>query len=280
MRDSTTGAATPDETCSDADLSARIRSGSRSAADAVLVELYRRHHASVLAYARSCTQDSHTAEDLASEAFTRALHAVRHGAGPQNAWRPYLLTAGRRTAAAWAATARRTELSADFETWLSKASAAESGEEWALRRQDADLALRAFQSLPDHWQTALWHSAVEGESPARIAPLLGLSSNGAASLTSRAREGLREAYLAQYASDSAASEECRYFTGLLAASIRSSGRRHRTHRGLKRHLANFPRCHRARSELRDLGKLLSFALPVGLLLWTGASYGTKATAVT
>ncbi|WP_050514677.1 sigma-70 family RNA polymerase sigma factor [Streptomyces rimosus] len=280
MRHSITDTAAPEALASDADLTPRIRSCPPAAADAAFDELYRRHHASVLSYARSCTRDPHTAEDLASEAFTRALQAVQRGAGPESAWRPYLLTVVRRTAAAWAATARRTELSTDFETWLSQMPAGESGEDRALRREDADLALRAFRSLPDRWQTALWHSVVEGESPERIAPLLGLSASGAASLTSRAREGLREAYLAEHASDTAASEECRYFTGLLAASVRSSGRRHRTHRGLNRHLANCPRCRRASTELRDLNKLLSIVLPAGVLLWTGASYGTKATAAT
>ncbi|MFC9227514.1 sigma-70 family RNA polymerase sigma factor [Streptomyces decoyicus] len=278
MRESTTGTAAP-EAASDADLTARIRSGPSGTANAALDELYRRHRAAVLAYARSCTRDPHTAEDLASETFTRTLQAVQRGAGPESSWRPYLLTAVGRTAAAWAATARRTELTPDFETWLSHASVAESGEEWALRRQDADLALRAFRRLPDRWQTALWHSAVEGESPERIAPLLGLSPSGVASLTARAREGLREAYLAEHAADSTASDECRHFAGLLAASVRSSGRRHRSHRGLNRHLANCPRCHRAGSDLRDLNKLLSIVLPAGVMLWTGASYGTKATAV-
>ncbi|WP_164716004.1 sigma-70 family RNA polymerase sigma factor [Streptomyces sp. WAC 06738] len=257
----------------DADLTALIRDALPGAADAALDELYRRHRAAVLAYARSCTRDPHTAEDLTSEAFAGALRAVRGGSGPDGPWRPYLLTAVRRTAAAWSRTARRTELSADFEGWLTRAPTVESSEEGTLRREDANLVLRAFRSLPERWQTALWHSAVEGESPDRIAPLLGLTASGVASLTARAREGLREAYLAERAGAAGAPAECRHYTGLLAASVRRGGRRRRGQRGLEHHLAVCRRCRRTSAELRELNSSLSTALPAGLLLWTGASYG-------
>ncbi|WBB58320.1 sigma-70 family RNA polymerase sigma factor [Streptomyces sp. WMMC500] len=256
----------------DADLTARVRAAPPGAADAALDELYRRHRAAVLAYARSCTRDPHTAEDLASEAFAGALRAVRGGSGPDGPWRPYLLATVRRTAAAWSRTARRTELSPDFESWLTRAPTVESSEEGTLRREDANLVLRAFRSLPERWQTALWHSAVEGESPDRIAPLLGLTTSGVASLTARAREGLREAYLAERAGDAGAPAECRHYTGLLAASVRRGGRR-RGQRGLEHHLAVCRRCRRTSAELRELNGSLAAALPASLLLWAGASYG-------
>ncbi|MEO3849852.1 sigma-70 family RNA polymerase sigma factor [Streptomyces sp. B8F3] len=257
----------------DADLTALIREALPGTADAALDELYRRHRAAVLAYARSCTRDPHTAEDLTSEAFAGALRAVRGGSGPDGPWRPYLLTTVRRTAAAWSRTARRTELSPDFEGWLTRAPTVESSEEGTLRREDANLVLRAFRSLPERWQTALWHSAVEGESPDRIAPLLGLTTSGVASLTARAREGLREAYLAERAGEAGAPAECRHYTGLLAASVRRGGRRRRGQRGLEHHLAVCRRCRRTSAELRELNSSLSAALPAGLLLWAGSSYG-------
>ena len=34
-------------------------------------------------------------------------------------------------------------------------------------------AARAFASLPERWQTVLWHTEVEGQKPAEVAPLLG-----------------------------------------------------------------------------------------------------------
>lgn len=261
----------PTAAAGDTELTARIRDALPGAADAALDELYRRHRAAVLAYARSCTRDPHTAEDLASEAFAGALRAVRGGSGPDGPWRPYLLTTVRRTAAAWSRTARHTELSPDFEAWLSRAPTVESSEEGTLRREDANLVLRAFRSLPERWQTALWHSAVEGESPDRIAPLLGLTTSGVASLTARAREGLREAYLAERAGDAGAPAECRHYTGLLAASVRRRGRRRRAQRGLEHHLTVCRRCRRTSVELRELNSSLSAALPAGLLLWAGTS---------
>lgn len=260
---------------SDAELTARIRSGPPAAAEAALDELYRRHRDAVLAYARTCTRDSHTAEDLASEAFARVLQAIRGGSGPTEAWRPYLLTTVRHTAAAWARTARRTELAPDFDAWLSESSVALDGEERALRREEADRAVRAFHRLPDRWQTALWHSAVEGESPKQIAPLLGLSASGTASLTARAREGLREAYLAEHVTDATASADCRHYVGLMAASVRSP--RGRRSASLERHLAGCSRCRRAWMELRDVNRLLGVALPTGILLWTGGLSWLKTT---
>jgi RNA polymerase sigma factor (sigma-70 family) len=262
---------------SDADLTERIRGGRSSVVEAALDELYRRHRTSVLMYARTCTRDSHTAEDLTSEAFARVLSAVRGGAGPREAWRPYLLTTVRRTAAAWAATARRIELAPDFESWLSEGPVAESGEERMLLREDRDLVLRAFRRLPERWQTALWHSVVEEEPPQRIAVLLGISASGVTSLTARAREGLREAYLVEYAMDVESSEACRHFTGRLAVMVRREGGL-RMPRSLGRHLDECRGCRRAGRRMRELNTSLAVMLPVAVLLWAGGSYGTKAAA--
>ncbi|MFC5219022.1 sigma-70 family RNA polymerase sigma factor [Streptomyces coerulescens] len=279
MHDTTSGPTFAVDVPSDADLTDRLRSGPPHLAERALSELYRRHHTSVLAYARTCTRDVYTAEDLASEAFARTLRAVQGGAGPRDAWRPYLLTTVRRAAADWAATARRTELSADFETWLAEAPVEASGEDLVLLHEDSDLVRRAFRRLPERWQGALWYSAVEGEPPSRIAVLLGISASGVTSLTARAREGLREAYLTEYAIDAKASEECRFFTAQLAAAIRHD-RSRRQPRALRRHLDDCPRCRRAECRIRELNSSLSVVLPAGVLLWAGASYGGEAAGAT
>ena len=44
----------------------------------------------------------------------------------------------------------------------------------------------------------LWHTEVEGQKPADIAPLLGMSANSVSALAYRAREGLRQAFLTQH----------------------------------------------------------------------------------
>ncbi|NLU70996.1 sigma-70 family RNA polymerase sigma factor [Streptomyces sp. HNM0574] len=277
-------------TSSDAELTARIRDahetprGPEGGADgeagdgAALDELFRRHRPAVLAYARTCCRDPHTAEDLASEAFTRTLSAVRAGGGPTDAWRPYLLTTVRRTAAAWADTARRTQLTADVERELEGTPAADSGEDRMLQAEDGQLVLRAFQSLPERWQAALWHTTVEEEPAPRVAELLGISPSGVTSLTARAREGLREAYLTVHAerTDGAGgNDECRRYTGLLAASVRRTGRR--PNKDLERHLADCPQCRTARLELTQLNSSLRAVLPTALLLWGTTAYLTKAT---
>ncbi|MFF3247134.1 sigma-70 family RNA polymerase sigma factor [Streptomyces sp. NPDC002870] len=259
-----------DAPLSDAELTAVLR---ELASDAPMEELYRRHRSAVLSYARTCCRDPHTAEDLVSEAFARTLQAVRSGGGPEAAWRPYLLTVVRRIAAEWMGTARRTELSADFERWLSNlpdTSQSESGEERILRLEDNSLVLRAFRSLPERWQAVLWHTAVEDEPASKVAALLGVGASGVGSLASRAREGLREAYLAAHLERTSISEECRRYSSLLGAAVRRTGRR--PNQDLERHLAQCARCRHALVELTDLNERLGSTLPAGVLLWGGSAY--------
>jgi hypothetical protein len=56
------------------------------------------------------------------------------------------------------------------------------------RRVLAAVAADAFVRLPARWRMVLWHTEIEGESPARLAPQLGLTANGVAALACRARE--------------------------------------------------------------------------------------------
>ncbi|WP_078851103.1 sigma-70 family RNA polymerase sigma factor [Streptomyces sp. NRRL S-237] len=264
----------------DHELTASIREGADQEAVRIL---YERHWRSVFHYARSCCRSAHTAEDLASEAFARTLEAVRDGNGPESAWRPYLLTVVRRTAAQWAASERRTELSEDFERWCEKhlgLADAESSEDRMLRHEDRQLVLRGFRSLPERWQAVLWYSEVERQPASTVARLLGLSRSGVSSLNSRAREGLREAYLAAHLRRTGGDEECRRYGSLLAASVRKPEAQ--VKRFLAAHLDSCPTCRRAVRELTDLNERIGAVLPVGILLWGAErllSGGTAATAV-
>ncbi|MGW0667234.1 sigma-70 family RNA polymerase sigma factor [Streptomyces sp. NPDC002746] len=262
---------------SDAGLGRLVRQSGNAEA---VAELYRRHHPAVLGYARTFARDPHTAEDLASEAFARVLRAARSGTGPEAAWRPYLLTVVRHTAGEWAATARRTELREDFAQWLEERAAAgpDTGsaecvgaEERMIALEDRDMIVSGFRTLPERWQAALWHSVVEGESAARIGVLLGMSPSGVTSLTARAREGLREAYLRAHAEVGSRSEECRRHSPLLAAAVRRGGSSRRDRR-LGRHLEDCGDCRRALDELTSLERRLGAVLPAGLLLWGGHAY--------
>ncbi|NED91387.1 sigma-70 family RNA polymerase sigma factor, partial [Streptomyces sp. SID11233] len=79
----------------------------------------------------------------------------------------------------------------------------------AMHEAEQSMAVRAFRSLPERWQAVLWHTEVENESPSEIAVLFGLDANGTRVLASRAREGLKQAYLQAHVSAArTASEDC------------------------------------------------------------------------
>ncbi|MEV1011526.1 sigma-70 family RNA polymerase sigma factor [Streptomyces sp. NPDC049881] len=265
---------------SDLELVERMRGGDTGAYD----ELYRRHAAAVRRYARTCCRDSDTADDLTNEVFTATLQAVRGGAGPQASVRAYLLTSVRRVAADWARTARREQLVEDFAEFAVSAEAALAGDETALevgadvramREADASMAVRAFRSLPERWQTVLWHTTVEEASPRDVAPLLGLTPNATAVLAHRAREGLRQAFLQQHVSRSLlAGGDCARYAPRLGAYARG-GLRSRAERGLRKHLQECARCETAALEVRDLNTRIGAVLPVALIGWFALEAGTR-----
>ncbi|WP_327281383.1 MULTISPECIES: sigma-70 family RNA polymerase sigma factor [unclassified Streptomyces] len=261
---------------SDAQLCALLRErDSASGADVsdVMGEVFARHHDAVRAYARTCCRDLATASDLAAEAFARTYRAVAWGAGPEYAWRPYLLTCVRRVATEWARRGARTQLSADFDTWAAELSGDQDVEGAALSAEEGSLILRAYRSLPERWQSVLWHAVVDPEPAAETARRLGISSGGVNSLAARAREGLREAYLRAHL-DQSASDECRHYGGLLAAALRRPGKR--VTQDLGRHLQACHGCGRAERDLRAVNNRLGAVLPAGVLLWHPASSALSA----
>jgi RNA polymerase sigma factor (sigma-70 family) len=270
----------PGPVLSDEELIDQVRAGR----DGAYEEIYRRHAEAVRRYARTCCRDAHTAEDLTGEVFARTLQAIRGGSGPQSAVRAYLLTTVRRVAATWGSTARREQLVEDFAVFA--VSAAGSGAEAATSAPAADvramedaersLAIQAFRTLPERWQTVLWHTAVEEESPSAVAPLLGLTANATAVLAHRAREGLRQAYLQAHVSSTLTAQgECARYADRLGAHARG-GLRMRADRELNRHLKDCERCTAASLELADLNSALKGLLPVAYIGWFAAVYATKA----
>ncbi|MGW0898529.1 sigma-70 family RNA polymerase sigma factor, partial [Streptomyces goshikiensis] len=288
-RHADSGASGGEGPVSDADLVARMRGGD----DGAYEELFRRHADAVRRYARGCCRDGHTADDLTAEVFARTLQAVRGGAGPDQSVRAYLLTTVRRVAAAWAKTARREQLVEDFVVFAEQAAAgADSGvglsggdtlelgaDVRAMQEAERSLAMRAFRSLPERWQAVLWHTTVEEASPSAIAPLFGLSANATAVLASRAREGLKQAYLQAHVS-SALSEggDCARYADRLGAYARG-GLRMRAERGLRGHLEECVKCRLAAGELKDVNAGIPALLPVAVIGWFAAGYAAKAAGV-
>ncbi|MET8327566.1 sigma-70 family RNA polymerase sigma factor [Streptomyces sp. NPDC005181] len=270
---------------SDAQLILRMRDGD----DLAYEELFRRHSGSVRRYARSCCRDAHTADDLTAEVFARTLQAVRGGSGPEEAVRAYLMTAVRHVAAAWTKTAKREQLVDDFAVFAAQATGSSEvsdadtldlgADVMAMHEAEQSMAMQAFRSLPERWQAVLWHTTVEEESPSEIAPLFGLTANATAVLASRAREGLKQAYLQAHVSRSLTSGgDCARYADRLGAYARG-GLRMRAERGLRKHLDECAKCRVAAGELTHVNAGIPALLPVAVIGWFAAGYGLKAAGI-
>ncbi|WP_432158858.1 sigma-70 family RNA polymerase sigma factor [Streptomyces sp. bgisy153] len=267
---------------SDADLIDRMRSGD----DTAYEELYRRHADAVRRYARTCCRDGHTADDLTAEVFARMLQAVRGGSGPEHAVRAYLLTSVRRVAAHWIQSAKREQLVDDFAVFAAQAARSpqtadgdtlELGADVrALHEAEQSMAMRAFRSLPERWQAVLWHTEVEDESPSEVAMLFGLDANGTRVLASRAREGLKQAYLQAHVSASLTEDqECARYADQLGTYARRR-LRVRAERGLRKHLEECARCRLAAAQIEEVAGSIPAVVPVAVIGWFGAAGYAKA----
>ncbi|MFJ2935491.1 sigma-70 family RNA polymerase sigma factor [Streptomyces sp. NPDC087219] len=275
---------------SDAELVQLMRDGDDSAYE----ELFRRHSDAVRRYARTCCRDAHTADDLTAEVFARTLQAVRGGAGPEQAVRAYLMTTVRRVAANWTKTQKREHLVEDFAVFAAEAARSSEvsdqtasfgagldlgADVLAMHEAEQSLAMQAFRSLPERWQAVLWHTTVEEESPSEVAPLFGLTANATAVLASRAREGLKQAYLQAHVSQSlTAGGDCARYADRLGAYARG-GLRMRAERGLRKHLDECAKCRLAAGELAHVNAGIPALLPVAVIGWFAAGYSLKAAGV-
>ncbi|HZB48359.1 MAG TPA: sigma-70 family RNA polymerase sigma factor, partial [Mycobacteriales bacterium] len=240
---------------SDARLIADVRAGDREAYGL----LYRRHASAAYNLARQLTRSVAERDDLVAEAFAKVLDTLRAGGGPDIAFRAYLLTTLRNTLYDRIRRDRRLELTDDM-------TRHDPGEPWvdtAVAGFESTMAARAFARLPERWQTVLWHTEVEQETPAQVAPVLGLSPNGVAALAYRAREGLRQAYLQEHLAE-VDGEQCRHTVERLGAWARGGlSLRERTR--VDGHLRTCPHCRVLAAELEDVNaSLRGLILPVVL----------------
>lgn len=270
---------------SDAQLVQQMRDGDSLAYE----ELFRRHSDAVRRYARTCCRDAHTADDLTAEVFARTLQAVRGGKGPEEAVRAYLMTAVRHVAAAWTKTAKREHLVDDFAVFAAQAARTSEvsdadtldlgADVLAMHEAEQSMAMQAFRSLPERWQAVLWHTTVEEESPSDIAPLFGLTANATSVLASRAREGLKQAYLQAHVSQALTSGgDCARYADRLGAYARG-GLRMRAERGLRGHLDECAKCRLAAGELAHVNAGIPALLPVAVIGWFAAGYALKAAGI-
>lgn len=245
---------------SDEDLIRSSRTGDRSSLDI----LYSRHHDAGLRYARRLMANRADAEDVAQDAFLRVIAAIGRGNGPEEMFRPYLLRAVRSAAAdRWEEQAREIPTDAADETPVEDASLAS-----LLHRNDPELVMKAFQSLPLRWMTVLWHAEVEREPPRRIAPILGIEPGAVSALLLRARKGLREAYLAAYA-QAPPRKDCEPTFPYLAATVLGTSST-RDRRKVKEHTRECEDCAKVLAELADVGATMRGVLAPLIMLPAGA----------
>ena len=241
-------------TTSDESLVLLARAGDRGA----FAELWHRHARSGLRVARQFTS-SIDADDLVSEAYARIYQRVLAGGGPEGAFRPYLYTTIRNLAIRWGQSHR--DINVDDMSEFENAVTADDAATVAL---DRTFTVRAFRSLPERWQSVLWYTEVEGMDPHEVAPILGLSANGVAALSYRAREGLRKAWLQAHISDATASGECQWTLGRLGDFARR-GLTPRDHQRVSDHLASCAKCSIINEEVDEVGSRLALVM-IPLLL--------------
>jgi RNA polymerase sigma factor (sigma-70 family) len=242
---------------SDAELLRAVASGD----EAAYGTLWARHADAARRFASQLTTPSNV-DDLVSEGFLRVLRAVKSGGGPDSAFRPYLFNTMRRylidTGRSYSSRITLTE----DETVLDLQHSDAAGDVYSADSEQR-AAWLAWASLPDETRTLLWHLVIEEETPAQVAPLLGVSPNGVSSRAVRARERLRQAFLNQHLA-AADNDECRRVRTLLGAYVRDA-LASRDRSAVENHLGDCKRCSRAVAELRDLnGTLRAVVAPLVL----------------
>lgn len=237
----------------DADLLAALRGGDLGAYGV----LYLRHAHAARGLAGVLARDRVDAEDLVAETFAKVLDTIRRGAGPHRAFRAYVLTTLRHLYASRAQYERRLELTDD----LTRYETGEPFQDPTVAALDRSYAARAFGKLPERWRRVLWHTEVEGSSPAQVASLMGLTPGGVAALAYRARERLRQIYLQEHIRRTDR-EPCRPAADRLGSYVRG-GLADRDRTKVATHLAECPGCRRLHGELAELN---AHALPRGAAL--------------
>ncbi|MFC5678025.1 sigma-70 family RNA polymerase sigma factor [Aeromicrobium endophyticum] len=246
---------------SDAELISAVRDGDADAFGA----LFGRHRDAAERLARQLTRGTDV-DDLVAESFTRMLVMLQSGRGPDEAFRAYLLTSIRRL--------HIDRIRARNKTW-STAHEAELDRvvefiDPAEMTFEHGAAAVAFASLPERWRLVLWHLDVEGDRPADVAPLLGMTPNGVSALAYRAREGLRQAYLQGHLAPPL-HEGCRRTAGMLGAYVRKSMSARDTAK-VEAHLDDCSRCTGLLLELREVNANLSGVLGPAVLGAVFAGY--------
>ncbi|MEJ2864139.1 sigma-70 family RNA polymerase sigma factor [Actinomycetospora flava] len=258
---------------SDAELIARLRGrGADQDSTAAFATLYARHQQAARSLARQLARSPADADDLVAGAFTRMLEVLRAGRGPTEAFRAYLLTSVRHLAYDRSRAERRLDLTDDIADvhGVDPDGTVVPFTDPALAGLERTMAAKAFATLPERWQAVLWHLEVEGDSPADIAPLFGLTANAVSALGYRAREGLRQAYLQEHLESGTGRWDRRHReTGEKLGAYTRGGLARREAQRVEAHLAECAECRALADELRDVNAGMVRSVVAPLVLGAG-----------
>lgn len=246
---------------SDVELIEATRQGDLDA----FAELFARHHAMAVRYAAALSNDETLAGDLVSESYSRMLSLLQRGLGPSTSFKSYLLTTVKNVHIDHVRKLNRESLTEDYgDVPATAISIRDEADSWAESSAIAD----AFRSLPDQWRQALWYTEVLGESLGEAAQHLGSNANALGVLRFRAREGLRQAYLAAHL-DSALDQTCRDLAPALTQYVRGKASPSNAAR-FESHLEGCGHCQRAVSVASQINTNLGAVLGPAVIAAVGA----------
>ncbi len=248
----------------DSTLLEHVRAGDSEA----YAELWRRHLPAAYGVAHRYRGRA-SAEDIVGEASLRVYDLIRAGKGPTSNFRSYFLTSVKTVAVDLARTDLRVVPSEteDLEVASDAVQAYDPG-----ARVDQQLVRHAFRRLPERDQRVLWHTAVEGTSPAVVASTMGMTANGVSVAALRARDTLRARYLdahADRAIERADDEECRWVLSQLGRYVRGKLPVRQRAR-VERHLQDCSHAQGVLLELAEVNRGLP-ALMVPLIFVAGSA---------
>ncbi len=252
---------------SDSEIIAMVRGGNLDAYDG----LYARHVSIASTVARRNVDNLSDADDVVAEAFRSVLQSLVEGKGPEQFFRGYLLSTVTRLSHHRNRNARRALPTADEAVLDHKMTPGDP----VVQAFESHTVARAFRSLPERWQSALWYLDVERMKPAVVAPILGLSPNAVSALGVRAREGLRKQYLQMHVSE-IPQGACTKVVPQLGSYVRGGLSKHAEAK-VRDHLDECAKCTAVLLELRDVqatmrAVLLPLMTGVPLAAWgSGAS---------
>jgi RNA polymerase sigma factor (sigma-70 family) len=254
----------------DAELISAVRAGDVDAYG----RLFSRHVGAARRLARQLVAPG-DADDLVSEAFAKVLAVLQRGGGPDVAFRAYLLTAVRRLHVDRLRAASHLHTTDDLTPFDDGVPFRDT----TLEAFDTAAAARAFASLPERWQMVLWHTEVEGQRPAEVALLLGISPGSVSALAYRAREGLRQAFVSMHAPPEDDRPVCAWTRRHLGAYLRQ-GLSRRDRRRVEEHLRDCRPCAAVHLELSEENSRLAGLIGPAVLGGAAAAYVGGAGAAT